>query len=418
MNARLLCSASALLAVVAAFGCTPEPCDRSGNICTFAGVAQKAQFGPDDVQATRSPLFMPQDITFAEDGTAYLPDFNNHRIRTISAEGVITTISGTGFLGDGPEGDSAVYAWNHPTNVALDPKDPEILHVAGWHNSRIVQVDLAAGITSFECGTGGRDYAGDGGPAMEAVLDLPSSIAFDSKGVLYISDQANQAIRRVLADDTIELVAGSPGVDNAGAINADPNLAPEDKVQDATAGYAGDGGPASEALIFAEIGQAADPSNKITIVDDVLYFADSGNNVVRKIDLKTMEVELVAGTPWHRSTSAAATLPEAADPTKGDGGQATKAYLNNPRDVAVGIDGEIYIADTDNHCVRVVYPDGIIETFAGKCGAEPQVGDKFVGQEQPALEARFWSPYGVATDSEGNLYISDTKNHVIRRVAY
>lgn len=395
-------------------------CNESGVICTFAGVPLQAQLGPDDVKATKSPLFMPQDIVFMADGTAYLPDFNAHRLRTIDPKGIITTISGTGFLGDGPEGDSDYFAWNHPTGLAVDPNDPNILHVSAWHNSRINQVDLSTGLTTFEAGTGGRDYAWSDDP-MGAVFDLPSSVAFDSKGNLYISDQANQAIRRITPAGELELVAGSPGEDNAAACNAalGPDPDPADMCEDATAGYAGDGGPAIDALLYAEIGQAADPSNKIDIgPDDRLYLADSANNTVRVIDLNTGIIDRVAGIPWHRTTSALDDLPPATDPTAGDGGSALDAYVNNPRDVAVGIDGELYIADTDNNCIRVVQPDGTIETFAGTCGSTPEIGAKWTGEEVPATEAEFNAPYGVSVDHDGNVYVADTKNHVIRRVAY
>lgn len=413
---------TSLLPLALLLGCGPgpedDPCEIAGNICTWAGVPQMAQFGPEDVPATESPLVMPQDVTFADDGTAYFPDFNNHRLRRVDRDGIVRTISGTGFLGDGPEGTSSTFAWNHPTGIAIDPTNPELLHVAAWHNSRINIVDLAAGTTTFTCGTGGRDYGGDDGPAISAVLDLPSSVAFDSHGDLYVTDQANQAIRRILADGTIELVAGSPGEPGAGAHNAalPPGSPPEDRWQDATAGYAGDGGPALDALLYAEIGQSADPSSRMTIADDVLYLADSGNNTVRKIDLATGIIDRVAGVPWHRPIGVAQ-LPVAADPTAGDGGPALDAYVNNPRDVAVGPGGEVYIADTDNHCVRVVGTDGRIETFAGRCGVAPEIGDRFQGEGEPATDAILWAPFGVAVDPDGNVYIADTKNHVIRRVA-
>lgn len=406
------------LALLAACGPGPEEeeslCDEPGTICTFAGVPLKAQLGPEDVKATKSPLFMPQDIVFAADGTAYLPDFNAHRVRAIDPDGFIYTVSGTGFLGDGPEGSSDFFAWNHPTGLAIDPNDPEILHISAWHNSRINQIDLSSGTTVFQAGTGGRDYANDVGDIRDAVFDLPSSVAFDSKGNLYVSDQANQAIRRLTPAGDLELVAGSPGEDMAGACNA---ATPGD-CQDAMAGYAGDGGPAIDALLYAEIGQAADPSSKLDISpDDLLYLADSANNTIRVIDLNTGIIDRVAGIPWHRTTSTIQDLPPAADPTAGDGGDALDAYVNNPRDVAVGIDGELYIADTDNNCIRVVTPDGMIDTFAGVCGSQPVIGAEWDGEEIPATDAQLNAPYGVSVDLDGNVYISDTKHHVIRRVA-
>jgi len=248
-------------------GCGGEKCDRSGFICTFAGVPQEAQFGKEDVPAVESQLYLPQDIVFADDGTAYFPDFNNHRIRTIGVDGIVHSVAGTGFLGDGPEGPAEVFAWNHPTNLAIDPSNPSLIYIAAWHNSRINVLDLDAETVTFECGTGGRDFAGDGGDALMAVLDLPSSVAFDRDGNLYISDQANQAIRKVDPLGVIETIAGSPGSPNAAEINKDPALEP---VEDATTGYAGDGGPAEDALLFAETGQQADPSSKLTIHRDTL----------------------------------------------------------------------------------------------------------------------------------------------------
>jgi serine/threonine-protein kinase len=194
------------------------------------------------------------------------------------------------------------------------------------------------------------------------------------------------------------------------------NSLPEnDPIEDATTGYAGDGGPAADALLFAEVGQQADPSSKLTYANDVLYIADSGNNIIRTIDLTTMTIDRLAGVPWTRDSED--DLIEPADLTAGDGGPALDAVLNNPRDVAVGLAGEVYIADTDNHCVRVVHPDGTIDTFAGTCGAAPQPGDAFKGENQPAVNALLWSPYGIEVDNYGHVYIADTKNHVIRRVA-
>lgn len=416
-----------VLGLLALVGCKDkddekvDKCEESGNICTWLGVPQVAQLSPEGVHRTDAQLYLPQDITFSTDGSAYFPDFNNHRIRWVDPEGIVTTVSGTGFLGDGPEGDSSVFAWNHPTDLAIDPNDPSKLHVAAWHNSRIHLIDMGAWLTTNECGTGGRDFGGDDGQAIDSILDLPSSVDFDSAGNMYISDQANQAIRKVGSDGTITTIAGNPGVDGAGSHNALPENV-DDQWQDAMIGYAGDGGPAVDALLHAEVGQQADPSSKLTIVDDVIYLSDSGNNTLRKIDLSTGIIDRVAGIPWHRQTDTVINaveelLPVATDPTAGDGGQAMDAYLNNPRDVAIGLDGEIYIADTDNHCIRVIQPDGVIETFAGSCGVEPQPGDAFVGEKEPALDALLYKPYGVEVDFDGNVYIADTFNQVIRRVA-
>lgn len=358
----------------AAVGCG-DPCSyESGDICLYAGTPGIAQFGPEGIDARESPLYLPQDLTFGPDGNAYLLDFNNHRIRSIDAEGMVHTIAGTGFLGDGPEGLALTATFNHPTNLAFSPLDDSTLHVAAWHNSRIESVDLTTGMLSFECGTGARSFAGDGGPAPEAALDLPSGIAFDDDGNLYISDQANQVIRKVDTLGIITTIAGTQG----------------------TPGFAGDGGPALEAQFHSLVGQAADPSSRIAVSGRTLYLADTENHVIRTVDLDTLTVATLAGTPQ---------VPGSAN------GPAASATFNSPRDIAIADDGTVYVADTENHCVREISPAGDVSTLAGVCGTPG-----YEGENGPASEALMFRPYGVSLDDAGNVYVADTENHVFRVV--
>jgi DNA-binding beta-propeller fold protein YncE len=373
-----------ILSLLLACG-TPEeePCPQtSGTICTFAGT-RLAGLGDEDVPATESHLYLPQDLTFGPDGLPYLLDWNNHRIRVISADGIISTVAGNGMLGDGPEGPALSAAFNHPTNIAFDPHGDMV--IAAWHNSRIETVDLTAGELTFTCGTGERSYNGDGIPAEEAILDLPSSVAFDDQSRLFISDQANQLIRMIDTDGYIYDIAG----------------------QQRDEGYSGDGGPASDAQLHASVGQAADPANRIAIADGTIYIADTGNHVIRAIDLDTWTIDTIAGT----RTCDADGVCEGVSGSGGDGGDALSANLSSPTDIAPGMEGELYIADTGNSCVRVLYPDGTLDTVAGVCG-EP--GDS--GDGGPAAEALLYRPYGVAVDRDNNLYIADTYNHVFRVV--
>lgn len=385
----------------------------------FAGIPLESGLGADDVPADASELFLPMGVAFGADGTAWIADFRNHRIRQVDPDGRITTVSGTGVLGDGPEGDAADFGWLHPTDVALDPDDPDRLWVAAWQNSRINTLDLADGTARFAVGTGGRDYAE--GPALDAVLDLPSSVAFDSLGNLYVSDQHNQAIRRLRPDGVVELVAGSPGEPFAGRLNSElvgSGAWPEGAHEDATPGYSGDGGPAIDALLYTVIGASGDPSGRLAVHDDVLYVADSGNNVIRAIDLDTGIIDRVAGLPWHgRTEGLHDPLPSVDDSASGDGGPALEATLNDPKDVAVGPDGSLYIADTGNHCVRVVSPGGTIDTLAGRCGVRQEPDEPWTGEGLPAWELRLNAPYAVTVDPDGDVLISDTKNHVVLRVA-
>jgi sugar lactone lactonase YvrE len=170
-------------------------------------------------------------------------------------------------------------------------------------------------------------------------------------------------------------------------------------------GFAGDGGPGTEAVIFQPFSQSAAPAGRMEMgPDGTLYFCDTGNHRVRTFS-EDDTVDTVAGSG-----------PDEFDRSflggyEGDGGPATEALLKSPNDVAVAKNGDLYIADTANSCIRKVDSDGIITTVAGLCGEEGHEGDG-----GPATEALLDQPYGVSLDSDGNLYIADTHNHVVRVV--
>ncbi|MDP2306628.1 MAG: hypothetical protein Q8P18_11455 [Pseudomonadota bacterium] len=351
----------------AAYSCEPGP----GVICRYAGTGAQA-LGRDEVRAVDSHLYLPMDITFGPDGAGYLEDWSNHRLRRVDADGMVDTILGIAFIGDGPEGPAESAALNHPTHIAFGPDGN--LYFAAWHNSRVDMLDMNANMLSFIAGNGTRSYGGDGGPARDSELDLPCGVAFDDAGVLYISDMANWRIRTVGLDGIIQNFAGN-----------------------GEKGFAGDGGPASEASFMSGSGQEATPASRIEIHDGKLYIADTENHRIRIIDLETTIIDTFAG--------------EGNAGTSGDGGPATAARLFGPTDIAMGPDGELYIADTENSCIRVVQPDGTMETFAGKCGVPGSDGDG-----GPATEAGLNKPYGVSVDPDGNVYIGDTYNNVIRVV--
>lgn len=369
---RAACVSLALASVA----CGEPKCEDPGDICTAIGIPNVAQASPDGLEVRESALYLPLDLTVAPDGRLYLVDFNNHRLRRVESDGTVNTIMGTAFLGDGPEGSALDFALNHPTDLAFHPDDPNLLYIAAWHNSRVNVLDLRTGEARYECGTGARAFAGDGGPAEESALDLPSGVAFDDEGNLYISDQANQIIRLVSPDGIIETVAG----------------------QQRDEGFSGDGGPASEAQLHAAVGQAAAPSSGIALRGRDLLIADSGNHVVRHIDLDSWIIETVAGVGQERGHG-------------GDGGPATQAQLFNPVDVEIASDGTFYIADRDNHCVRQVAPDGTLRTVAGVCGSPG-----FSGDGGRATEALLHTPGGIALDGDDILYVADTYNHVFRKV--
>ncbi|MET9469515.1 RICIN domain-containing protein [Streptomyces sp. NPDC006544] len=225
--------------------------------------------------------------------------------------------------------------------------------------------DLTPEITTV-AGTGDAGAAGDDGPAVAARLDRPYGLAMDNTGTLYFSDYNNHCVRRVTTDGRIRTVAGT-----------------------GTAGYGGDHGPALSAQLDGPREVAVDRAGN-------LYIADSENNRIRKVTVDG-QIGTVAGTGTAGFS--------------GDGGLAVAAELNCPYGVAVDSTGNLYIADTDNHRVRQVTPDGQIRTVAGT--GTPG----FSGDGGPAAAAQLNSPYGVAVDGAGDLYLTDAENHRVRRVA-
>jgi sugar lactone lactonase YvrE len=275
---------------------------------------------------------------------------------------IITTIAGDNIQGYQGDGGLALAAQlNKPAKIAID-KQGNLL-MADTANSVIRQVNRY-GIISTLAGTGNVGYQGDAGRATAAQLNFPSGLAVDSQGVIYIADTQNHVIRRVGTDGIITTLAGT-----------------------GTAGYGGDYKTAMQAQLDQPTAIAIDTA-------DNLYVADTGNSVIRKINSQGI-ITTVAGT--GRSGMA------------GDGQLATRALLNHPEGIAI-IEQTLYIADTQNAVVRVVDKKGIMRTFSG-------TGDPGSNSEVTAMRlAQFHSPTDIVADSQGNLYVADTGNSVIRKI--
>jgi len=332
--------------------------DASGIINTFAGNNSQGSSG-DGGPATEAQLLWPSAVAVDALGNVYITDSGNNRVRKVAGDGIITTVAGIGTTGYSGDGGPATQAeLNNPIGLALDASGN--LYIADTQNYRIRRVDLN-GIISTIAGTGTAGYSGDGGPATGAQLNWPQGIAFDALGSLYIADFGNHRIRKIAMDGTITTAGGTGNV-----------------------GYGGDGGPPASAPIDSPYALAADPSGN-------LYVADYFNRRIREI-------------------STGGVISTAAGGGVGDGGPAPAAGLNQPATAAKDAAGNVYVADVINQRVRKIAPNGVISTIAGT-GVSGYSGDN-----GPGTSAQLYGPSGVAVDASGNVYIADTYNHRLRRV--
>lgn len=431
MNRSLLIPASLMaLSLTACPGDEPEQprCDPTvpNTICTIAGsgeVGYDRNADDEVLVALEAKMSLPQDTLTADDGTIYILDWNNHRLRMLDDEGMLHWVAGRGELG-GDLDDPANGDFNHPTNIIFDPSGENLI-MAAWHNSKIRVVNRLTGVVSDTCGDGKRAYFGDDGPAMTASLDLPASIALDPDGNLVIMDQANQVLRMVDAADNITLLAGrcvidapAPGGPGKCADGVEPVQCPDgpngpsgkwtcgDPAEfcglPCTPGYSGDEIPATEMRMAQPFGQSASPAGRIVFDDDGnLYFADTGNHLIRMIDTDGIV---------HRVAGIAPVDGVPQNGYSGDGGPALEAELNFPVDLALADDGTLYFTDVYNHCVRAIDPDGTIRTAVGRCGERGYEGDG--GAPEDAL---LNLPFGIEW-ANGTLVVSDTGNSVIRTI--
>ncbi|HEY9898944.1 MAG TPA: IPT/TIG domain-containing protein [Pantanalinema sp.] len=391
--------------------------DTANRLSMVAG-QYDGGFSGDGGPALNAKLNSPNDVAVDGEGNVYIADANNYRVRKVDATGVITTIAGTGTSGYSGDGGSALTArFNYCPSIEVDGAGN--LYIADVFNYRIRRV-AASGIVSTVVGTGVQGWSGDGGAATEANIDYPIGLAFDAAGNLYFADYTRHVVRRVTPAGVISTVAGAGGAGFWGdgglatsaylryprdvAVDAGGNLyiadADNHRIRKVTPDgtittivgtggnvYSGDGGAAVNAGIPYPKGVALDVSGNLYIAQDYR---------VRKVDL---------------SGNIATVVGNGSSTCSGDGGPALNAQLYSPADLKLDAAGNLYVADTNNNRIRKIDPAGIITTVAGN-GASG-----FAGDSGPAVDAKLNSPYAVAVEADGSLYIADTYNNRVRKVA-
>ena len=306
----------------------------------------------------------PYGVIVGPDGALYFCDLDNQRIRRIDpSTGRTTTIAGNGSIGySGDGGPATQAALNMPHEIQFDRNGH--LYIVERDSHAVRRVDGNTGLISTVAGTGEAGFSGDGGPATDAQLRQPHSIAFDPQGRLLICDIGNHRIRRV---------DPATGVINTWAGTGDREDTP-------------DGAPLSGTPLNGPRAMALDPNGN-------LYLALREGNAIYRIDLNTETLHHVAGTgePGHT----------------GDGGPATRATLGGPKGLAYH-DGRLYVADTENHVIRMVdISSGLISTVLGD-------GERGDGPEDDPLRCRLARPHGVFANDAGGLYVGDSEAHRIR----
>jgi sugar lactone lactonase YvrE len=312
------------------------------------------------------PLVLPSAIVFDAQGNLYFAETGNHVVRRLSPAGVVTTVAGAGVQGFSGDGGAAVVAeLDSPAGLAISAMGD--LYIADTHNHRVRKVAAATGIITTAAGAGVAGFSGDGGTATAARLDLPTALAIDAAGNLYVADTDNHRVRRIAAGTGVITTVAGDGVER----------------------FAGDGGPATASSIDSPNGLAVDAAGN-------LYIADTHNGRVREVSVASGVISTVAGTGSVGFS--------------GDGGAATTAGLALPRGLTIDSAGNIYVADSANHRVRRISAAGVIATVAG------QGTETFAGDGAPAVAARLDSPKAVAISPAGLLTLADRDNQRIRQL--
>ncbi len=332
---------------------------------TIAGSGARGS-GGDGGAATSAKLDNPFGVVRGPDGAIWFCEYDGQVVRRIAADGTLSTVAGTGragYAGDGGPANEAMF--DQPHEVRFDREGN--LFVADMKNHAVRRVDAKTKVITTFAGTGKPGYSGDGGPAASAALRQPHSIQFSPDGDLFIADIGNHAIRRV------------------------------DRRTGRISTFAGTGrpGPTPDGAAIAGTPLNGPRSIDFDLAGDLWLATREGNQVFR-FDRAKGIIRHVAGTGAKGFT--------------GNGGPAKDATFAGPKGISVGPGGDVYLADTENHALRKIdAARGTVELVVG-------AGAKGDGPDGDPLGCRLARPHGVFVDKDGTLFIGDSENHRVRSV--
>lgn len=331
----------------------------TGEVSTFAGLGGHP--GSADGDSGNSRFKNPAGIAVGADGFIYVADSENHTIRKISPAGEVTTFAGQAGTAGGTDGPANAARFSWPAGIACAADGG--LFVADTNNHCIRYIS-AEGVVSIFAGSAGQYGIADG-PPDQARFSSPGALAVGADGTLYIADSGSGIIRMIQPGGNVVTIAGSA--------------------------YEGDN--------IDGIGTAARLVYPTGIVVDVtgnLYVADGAAETIRRIAAADRSVSTVAGNVWESGLT---------------DGAGDSARFFTPTGMVLLEDGKIAIADSSNHLLRVLSPGGEVATLAGAGPADPGAVDG------DGTAARFRSPFDLAADAAGNVFVADTGNRTIRKIS-
>ena len=326
------------------------------SVRTLAGLPETP--GSLDGTNTTARFNDPAGLAIAADGTIFVADNQNHAIRRISTNGVVTTLAGLLGMPGSADGTGTTARFDSPTGLALAPDGA--LYVSDTGNHTVRRVTANGGVTTVAGFAGNVDYAD--GPATSARFNQPLGLAVAPNGTVFVADSGNHLIRVIATNGIVSVLAGNPET------------------------FGSADGTGTNAFFNNPVGLALAP-------DGSLFVSDANNFTLRRVTAAGVVTTIAGAAGQDGSTD----------------GTAAAARFGKPAELALAPNGTLYIADAARHTIRRLTPDGRVSTIAGLVGADG-AADGANGL------ARFFNPYGLAIAARGHLVVADTYNQTVREL--